>query len=66
METDSRAVLVEEHCSPARYKSWLSGEPQEHEQDEDGEHCSFCKFHPAQLPVLLSHDIIRLLVSVSF
>lgn len=63
---DSLSPLVEENCCPAVYEARLPGEPQEHQQDEDGEHRPLSKLHAPQFTVLLLHHSVRLPVSVGF
>lgn len=59
----SRFLLVEEHGGPAGHEAGLPGEPQKNQQGEDSQHARLSEAHPAQLPVLLSDDLKRLLVT---
>lgn len=61
---DSLSTLIEEHSRPAVHESWLPGEPQDHQQGEDGQHRRLRKRHATQLLVLLLHHFVRFLISV--
>lgn len=56
----------EKHVGPAWNEAWCPGEPQEHQQDEDGEHCDLCKLHGSQFFVLILHHLVPLSVPVGF
>lgn len=63
---DSRSILIEEHCCPAVYEARVPGEPQDHQQDEDGEHRKLGELHGPQLLVLILHHLVCLLISLGF
>lgn len=62
---DSRnTVHSEEHIGPAWNEAWCPGEPQDHQQDKDDEHCDLCELHRSQFFVLVLHHLVPLSVPV--